>query len=135
MKYNKILILISKGDLIVKMSAPTVTKVIQEHGEINDELDYALMNYLLRNRGGGFTACQPSLVELSDGSQAIKMGIDNTFLNKNNQLMGLGIVGSLFVDVNSLKVVYCTPLEQLEANIKKLEDAEVEPQPRPKGKY
>ena len=67
------------------MSAPTVARVIQENGEINDELDYALMNYLLRNRGGGFTACQPSLVELSNGTQAIKMGIDNTFLSKNNQ--------------------------------------------------
>jgi hypothetical protein len=117
------------------MSAPTIVKVIQEQGEINDELDYALMNYLLRNRGGGFTACQPQLVELENGQQAIKMSLDNTFMGKNNQLLGLGIVGTLFVDVNTLKVLYCTPLQQLEANIKKLEDAGVEPQPRPKGKY
>ena len=117
------------------MSAPNVIKILQEEGEINDELDYALMNYLLKNRGGGFTACQPQLVELENGQQAIKMGLDSTFIGKNNQLMGLGIVGTLFVDVNSLKVLYCTPREQLEANIKKLESAGVEPQPRPKGKY
>jgi hypothetical protein len=117
------------------MSAPNVAKVIQEHGEINDELDYALMNYLLKNRGGGYTACQPSLVELSDGSQAIKMGLDNTFIGKDNKLMGLGIVGTLFVNVNSLKVMFCTPLDDLEANIQKFKDAGVEPQERPKGKY
>ena len=117
------------------MSAPIVAKVIQENGEINDEIDYALMNYLLRNRGGGYTACQPQLVELENGQQAIKLGLDNTFIGKDNQLMGLGIVGNLYVDVNSLQVMYCTPLEELEVNIQKLKDAGVEPQPRPKGKY
>lgn len=117
------------------MPAPKVVKVIEENGEINDELDYALMNYLLKNRGTGYTACQPSLVELEGGSKAIKMNIDHTFIDKNNQLMGLGIVGSLFIDVDTLKVLYCTPKEEIEANIEKLEDAGYEPQPRPRGKY
>jgi len=117
------------------MTAPKVEKVIQENGEINDELDYALMNYLLKNRGTGFTACQPKLVELEGRKQAIQMGIDNTYIGKNNQLMGLGIVGNLFIDVDSLQVIYCTPKEELLENIKKLEDADIEPQPRPRGKY
>ncbi|MHA1147302.1 MAG: hypothetical protein ACTSR8_03565 [Promethearchaeota archaeon] len=117
------------------MPAPVVSKVLQEEGEINDELDYALMTYLMKNRGAGFTPCQPSLVELDNGKQAIKMNLDNTFIGKNNQLMGLGIVGKLFIDAASLQVIYCTPLDELQANIEKLKTAGYEPQPRPKGKY
>jgi len=117
------------------MSAPNVAKVIQEQGSITDEVDYALMTYLLKNRGGGYTACQPSLVELENGKQAIKMGIDHTFIDKNNHLMGLGIVGTLFIDTESLQVVFCSTLDELEANIQKLKDTGLEPQPRPKGKY
>jgi len=119
----------------VNTVVPTVKKVVQEKGEINDELDYALMNYVLQHVGPGYTACQPQLVELSNGKQAIKMGIDSTYRGKDNQIMGFGIVGSLFVDVSSMKVIYCSSQEELEANIKKLKDAGVEPQPRPKGKY
>ncbi|MFX1337937.1 MAG: hypothetical protein ACFFDK_04955 [Promethearchaeota archaeon] len=117
------------------MPVPNVIKVLQEQGAISDELDYALMNYLLKNRGTGYTACQPSLVELDGGVKAIKVGIDNTFIGKNNQLMGLGIVGNLFIDHDSLKVLYCTPKEELEANIEKLKNAGINPQIRPKGKY
>ncbi len=117
------------------MSAPNVVKVLQEQGEINDELDYAIMTYLLRNRGTGYTVCQPQLVELEGNKQAIKMDIDHTFINKENQLMGLGIVGNIFIDVGSLKVIYCTPNEELENNIEKLKNAGIQPQPRPKGKY
>ncbi len=117
------------------MSAPNTIKVIEEKGEINDELDYALMNYLLTNMGPGYTACQPSLVELEGGSQAIKMGIDNTFIGRNNALMGLGIVGNLYIDVTSYKVIYCTPKEELEQNIVKLKNSGIAPQSRPRGKY
>lgn len=117
------------------MSAPNVVKVLQEQGEINDELDYAIMTYLLRNRGTGYTACQPQLVELEGNKQTIKMDIDHTFINKENQLMGLGIVGNIFIDVGSLQVIYCTPNEELENNAEKLKNAGIQPQPRPKGKY
>ena len=117
------------------MSAPNIVKVVQEQGAISDEVDYALMTYLMQKRGGGYTACQPSLVELEGGKQAIKMGIDSTFIDKNNNLMGLGIVGTLFIDSQTLSVIYCTPLEELESNIQKLKDAGITPQPRPKGKY
>ena len=113
---------------------PTIVKVL-ERGEINDELDYALMNYLLQNRGLGFTACQPQLVELDNGNKAIKLDIDNTFLGNNNELMGLGIVGAILVDYEKLTIMYCTPAEELKHNIEKLEEAGVKPQSRPKGKY
>ena len=115
--------------------SPKIARILQEDGEINDELDYALMNYLIQNRGIGYTACQPRLVELENGTQAIKMGIDNTFLGDNNELLGLGIVGTLFIAYNSLKIIYCTPTEELEKNIQKLKDAGVQPQARPRGKY
>jgi len=117
------------------MPTPSEVKILQEKGAINDELDYALMNYLLKNRGPGYTACQPSLVELDNGKKAIKMNIDNTFISKNNQLMGLGIVGTMYIDSETLRVIYCTPKEELEINIEKIKSAGYEPQPRPRGKY
>ena len=117
------------------MSLPNIIKTLQEKGSISDELDYALMNYLLKNRGTGYTACQPSLVELEGGKKAIKMGIDNTFIGKNNQLMGLGIVGTLIIDYDSLRVIYCTPKQELENSIEKLRNSGITPQERPKGKY
>ena len=116
-------------------SAPNVIKVLQEQGEINDEIDYALMRYLMRKRGTGYTACQPQLVELGNGKQAIKMNLDNTFIDKDNKLMGLGIVGTLFIDVESLQVMYCSSSEELNNNIEQLKDAGIQPQARPKGKY
>jgi hypothetical protein len=54
-----------------RINPPKVSKVLQESGEIDDELDYALMSYLLKNRGEGYTACQPKLVELETGKKAI----------------------------------------------------------------
>ncbi|MHA1671320.1 MAG: hypothetical protein ACTSV5_12200 [Promethearchaeota archaeon] len=117
------------------LNPPTIGKILQERGEINDELDYALMNYLLQNRGLGFTACQPKLVELNDGSKSIKLDIDHTFLGNNNELLGLGIIGSIFVDYEKLEITYCTPIEELKQNIQKLKSAGVKPQSRPKGKY
>ena len=117
------------------MEDPTIDKIIQEQGEINDELDFALMNYLVQNRGPGFTACQPSLVELEGGKKAIKMNIDHTYVDKDNHLMGLGIVGKIYIDFESLQVIYCTPLEDLISNINVLKSAGIEPQPRPHGKY
>ena len=117
------------------MMNPSVIKILEEQGEINDELDYALMNYLLKNRGAGYTACQPQLVEIEGGKKAIKMSIDHTFVDKENQLMGLGIVGNIYIEIDSLKVVYCTPAEELVRNIEKMKEAGIKPQPRPKGKY
>ena len=117
------------------MQDPSIIKILQKQGEINDELDYAIMNYLLQNRGPGYTACQPSLVELEEGKQAIKVNLDHTFVDKDNQLMGLGIVGKIYVDIETLQVIYCTSKEDLENNIKVLQDAGIPPEIRPKGKY
>ncbi len=117
------------------MSAPKIVKTISEVGEITDELDYALMTYLMKNRGAGYTPCQPQLVELDNGKHAIRMNLDNTFIGKNNQLMGLGIVGKLLIDEQTLGVIYCTPLEEMQANMEKLKKAGYEPQERPRGKY
>ena len=117
------------------MQDPSVIKILQKQGEINDELDYALMNYLIQNRGPGYTACQPSLVELENGKKAIKMNIDHTYIDKDNQLMGLGIVGKIYIEIDTLQVTYCTSLEDLENNIEVLKSAGIEPQIRPKGKY
>ncbi len=116
-------------------NAPTVIKILQEKGEINDELDFALMNYIMTNRGTGYTACQPQLVELDNSKKAIKMNIDHTFVDKDNVLMGLGIVGNLFIDFDSLQVIFCSSIEDLINNIEKLKNAGIKPQPRPKGKY
>jgi len=117
------------------MLIPQVVKILQEKGSISDELDYAVFQYLLNTRGPGYTPCAPKLVELEDGKQAIKLDIDNTFVDKNNQIMGLGIVGTLFVDVETLQVIYCTSAEELEDNIAKLKISGIEPQVRPHGKY
>jgi hypothetical protein len=114
---------------------PKIIRILQERGEIDDELDYALMSYLLKNRGGGFTACQPKLVEIENNKKAILMDIDNTFVDKNNQLMGLGIIGNIFIDYDTLKIIYCTPFEELLNNIQKLKNHGITPQQRPKGKY
>jgi len=118
------------------LNAPNIVKILQERGEINDELDYALMSYLIINRGTGYTACQPQLVELEGGKKAIKMDIDNTFVDKDNNLMGLGIVGNLFIDYDPpFQVLYCTPVEELLKNIEKLRTTGIQPQHRPRGKY
>lgn len=117
------------------MQDPSIIKILQKQGEINDELDYAIMNYLLQNRGPGYTACQPSLVELEEGKQAIKMNLDHTFVDKDNKLMGLGIVGKIYVDLDTLQVIYCTPKEELENNINVLKSAGIKPEVRPRGKY
>lgn len=118
-----------------QQSTPKIIKVLEENGEIPDELDYALMNYLLQNHGPGYTACQPKLVELENTKKAIKMAIDHTFVDKDNRIMGLGIVGTLIIDYDTLEVIYCTPTNDLENNIEKLRHAGIEPQLRPKGKY
>ena len=61
---------------------PNVIKVIQSTGEVDDYKDYVVNKSLMSERGMGFTACQPSLVEIEINNEtgkpvkAIKMGID-----------------------------------------------------------
>ncbi len=121
--------------MTVPLESPKIVKILQEKGEINDELDYAIMNYLLQHVGPGYTACKPQLVELEDEKQAIKMGIDSTYIGKGNQLMGLGIVGIILIGLPEQDVLYTTSLPELEENIEKMKHAGIEPQVRPRGKY
>ena len=117
------------------MPEPVIKRIIEETGEISDEIDYALANYIANTLGFGYTPCQPSLVELKGGKNAIRLGLDHTFIGDGNQLMGYGIVGYVFVDTDTMDVIYCTPPAELEANIQTLLDSGIEPQPRPRGKY
>jgi hypothetical protein len=114
---------------------PVVTKVIEEQGEISDEIDYALASFVANNIGFGYTPCQPALVELNNGKQVIRMGLDHTFVGEKNKLMGYGIVGYLFIDPETMDVLYCTPVEELEKNVETITNSGVAPQPRPRGKY
>jgi hypothetical protein len=117
------------------MPEPVVKRVIEETGEISDEMDYALANYLTQNEYFGYTPCQPSLVELKNGKNAIKIGLDHTFIGEDNQLMGYGIVGYIYVDADSTEIIFCPPVADLEANVETLVDSGIDPQPRPRGKY
>ncbi len=114
---------------------PVVKKIIEEHGEISDEIDYALASFVANNIGFGYTPCQPALVELNNGKQVIRMGLDYTFLGEKNQLMGYGIVGFLYIDPESMDVLYCTPTQELEKNVETITNSGMAPQPRPRGKY
>lgn len=121
----------------MSQSKPTVTNVLAPEGEISDELDYAVANYVAQYIGFGYTACKPQLVEISiddKTQQAIKMALDHTFINKNNQLMGYGIVGYIYIDPESNQVLYHTTTEEIEENTKILIE-DTDPQPRPRGKY
>ncbi|MHA1732134.1 MAG: hypothetical protein ACTSU5_09325 [Promethearchaeota archaeon] len=114
---------------------PTVVKVVAAEGEISDEMDYSLANFLAHHVGFGFTPCQPQLVELEGGTLAIKVSLDHTFVNKDNQLMGYGIVGTLYIDAKTQEVLYVTPKEVLEDKVRIIMENDIEPQPRPRGKY
>jgi hypothetical protein len=124
----------------IEMEEPEVVEVLAESGEISDELDYKLSRYIMDARGFGLTPCQPALVKLEDGRSAIKLGLDHTYLDSDtNQVMGYGIVGHVYVNYDQANpdkndIIYITPKEDIDDNIEQLTE-DVEPQPRPKGKY
>ena len=93
----------------------------------------------MQARGMGYTACNPSLVEIdSEGNpaQVIKMGIDHTYVDsETGNVMGYGIVGYLYFDPEPFKILYITPQEQLEAKVKYILESGMEATVRPKGKY
>ena len=118
---------------------PKIIKVIEESGELSDELDYMVNNRLMAERGMGYTACSPSLVEIDHGgnpTQVIKMGIDHTFVDsETTNVMGYGIVGYLYFQAEPFKVLYITPQADLEAKVKYILESGMEASVRPKGKY
>ncbi len=115
------------------MSEPKIKKVIYPEGQIPDELDWELTKYLME-LGIGYTPCQPSMVELEDGRQAIKLNIDKTAV-KSDGVYGFGIIGSIYLEIpkspTDLRIIYITSKEELETRGNQaLQTAE--PQKRPK---
>ena len=92
---------------------PEIEKVLAEHGKVSDDIDWNVYKFLINERGPGYTACSPSLVELKDGKQAIKFLIDLTAVLEDGKLYGYGIIGEIFVDINSGEVLWATPIENL----------------------
>lgn len=126
---------------MMKMTEPNVVNVIEPEGEISDEMDYLVNMKVMEQIGAGFTACQPSLVEIErDGetTQAIKMGLDHTFVDSDSgQVMGYGIVGHIFMtpDLDDFEIYYITPKEILDEKVEYIMENDIEPEPRPRGKY
>jgi hypothetical protein len=118
---------------------PKILKVLEESGELSDELDYMVNSRLMADRGMGYTACSPSLVEIEHAgktAQVIKMGIDHTYVStETGDVMGYGIVGHLFFQAEPFEIVYVTPQEELESKVKYILESGMEASPRPKGKY
>ncbi|MHA1132324.1 MAG: hypothetical protein ACTSQQ_16170, partial [Candidatus Helarchaeota archaeon] len=112
-----------------EMSPPKVVKVLHESGKVADEIDWNVSKYLINERGAGYTACRPSLVELDDGTQAIKFLIDFTAVEEDG-VYGYGFVGELFADVQG-NVKWCTPKDVMEQKRDELVTT-VQPQKRPK---
>ena len=123
----------------MSMQEPKILKVLEESGELSDELDYMVNNRLMAERGMGYTACSPSLVEIEHAGspkQVIKMGIDHTFVeSETSQVMGYGIVGYLFFQVEPFEIFYITPTEDLELKVTYILESGMDASIRPKGKY
>ncbi|MHA1298941.1 MAG: hypothetical protein ACTSO9_05795 [Candidatus Helarchaeota archaeon] len=103
-------------------------KVIQKAGKVDDEIDWQVAKHVMNL--GQYTPCQPSLVELEGGKQAIKYLIDKTVVEKDG-LYGYGIVGSLFVSLDPLGIMWFTPKEILEKRSEELIKT-AKPQKRPR---
>jgi hypothetical protein len=122
----------------MSIQEPTILKII-ESGEVSDEIDYMVNSQLMQERGMGYTACNPSLVEIDlegNPTQVIKMGIDHTYVDsETGQVMGYGIVGHLYFKAEPFEMIYITPAETLEAKVKYILESDMEASVRPKGKY
>ena len=125
------------------MNEPEIISVIESEGEVDDSVDYFVNNLVMRERGMGFTACSPSLVEIktdeSEKEKVIKFGLDHTYVDDKGQVMGYGIVGYMYVSIadepQNMKVFYLTPKEILEEKINYIHENNIEATPRPRGKY
>ena len=125
------------------MSEPNVVRVIEPSGEVDDMIDYIVNNRLAQERGMGYTACQPSLVEITvngQNVQSIKFGIDNTYVDsETGNVMGYGIVGYVYASVaedpSQTEIYFITPKDVLEEKIKYIMDNDIDPEVRPRGKY
>ncbi|HUX98588.1 MAG TPA: hypothetical protein VMV49_03485 [Candidatus Deferrimicrobium sp.] len=110
------------------MNPPKVAKVLHEHGIVADEIDWNIAKLLMNERGTGYTACSPSLVELEGGIQAIKFMIDFTAVEEDG-VYGYGVVGELLSDTQG-NIIWCSPQEIMDQKRDELV-ATVQPQKRP----
>jgi hypothetical protein len=110
------------------LDPPKVAKVLHEHGKVADEIDWNIAKFMINERGPGYTACIPSLVELDDGTQAIKFMIDFTAVEEDG-IYGYGVVGELFSDVQG-NILWSTPQEIMDQKRDELV-ATVQPEKRP----
>ncbi len=112
---------------------------MEKSGELSDELDYLVNNHLMAERGMGYTACNPMLVEIEFGGkviQAVKMGIDHTYVDSDSgNVFGYGLVGYLFFRPEPFEIVYITPKKHLEEKVEFILESGMEASERPKGKY
>jgi hypothetical protein len=128
---------------------PTIIQTIAE-GDVSDEIDFAVNGFLMQERGMGLTACQPSLVELDNGSKCIRFKIDYTFVDSNsNNVMGygqlgtdIGFVGLIYVsydeeDPEDMDLLFITPKDQIDMAVQKFvnDPQKYPPFERRRGKY
>ena len=107
---------------------PKVVKVLEKSGKVNEEIDWQVAKHV--QSLGGYTPCQPSLVELENGQQVIKYLIDKTVIKKDG-LYGYGIVGSIYVSIEPLGIMWITPNDILEKKSEELIQT-AQPQKRPR---
>ena len=111
---------------------PNEIRIIASSGKISDELDWKVSQFLLKERGPGYTSCQPSLVEIEGDmgpKETIKLLIDLTTVMEDG-VYGYGIIGEILVDFESEEIIYCTPKEVLEERANKVIQS-AQPQKRP----
>lgn len=112
------------------MDPPKVAKIIHESGQVAEEIDWNIAKFLMGERGPGYVPCCASLVELEDGTQAIRFQIDFTAVEEEG-VYGYGYVGELFADAKG-NVRWCTPKDAMEQKRDELV-ATAQPQKRPKN--
>ncbi|MBD3227337.1 MAG: hypothetical protein GF329_04040 [Candidatus Lokiarchaeota archaeon] len=112
-------------------SKPKEEKVLAKHGKVSDQIDWKVYKFLMNERGPGYTACKPSLVQLDDGTQAIKFLIDLTAVLDDGNLYGYGIIGEIYVDYKTGEIIWATPIEELRKKSSELFKV-AKPQLRPK---
>jgi len=118
---------------------PKILNIVEKFIELSDELDYLVNNRLMAERGMGYTACNPSFVEIEFGRkiiQAVKMGIDHTYVDSDSgNVFGYGIVGYLFFQPEPFEILYITPKKHLEETVELILKSGMEASERLKGKY
>jgi hypothetical protein len=132
------------------LEQPTIKSIIVTQGDVSDELDYFVNTYVLSHRGMGLTACEPSLVELDGGIQAIRFKLDSTFVDSvSNEIKGygqlgsdIGFVGEVLVSYDetnqdNMEVLFISSQEEIDFKIQEiLANPDAYPSfIRPKGKY